>query len=235
MINKQCDIREGHTAHVWQRDGNEYVQCTGIPFPSQETVLDGRQAYGDRVQNMREQADLFNAYLSGRTIQAHDVPILYVLTKLHRMGKMPDYADNYDDAEGYLTIAREVIGDDMIEAKTAKEYAEIKAEREQPNNPGVDAAIQSIFAMRHADRDELDAQEDMKEAMRLQHANDQEPDAWSPNGKPLPGSHYPIKHCRFGHDHPGHVYHDEPEGPNYWCTGMRRRNLADVNTRERGE
>jgi len=99
-----------------------------VKAPEDETrpapgILDGRAAYGDRVQNMKEQAAMITAYLSGRSVvEAHDVPMILNLIKIHRLGKMPDYGDNYDDIEGYTTIAREVIGDDMINAATAKEY-----------------------------------------------------------------------------------------------------------------
>lgn len=97
-------------------------------------ILDAREAYGNRVVNMRQQADMWNAYLDGRTIEAHDVPIMFVLTKIHRLGRMSDYADNYNDIDGYMQIAREVIGSNMIEATTAKEYAEKKAGRWDDEN-----------------------------------------------------------------------------------------------------
>ena len=69
---------------------------------------------------------MINAYLSGREVRPVDVPMIMILIKAHRIGKMPDYKDSYDDIEGYLSIAKDVIGDDMIEATTAKEYMEIK-------------------------------------------------------------------------------------------------------------
>ena len=90
-------------------------------------ILDGRTAYGDKVQNQIEQAAMINAYLSGREVRPVDVPMIMILIKAHRIGKMPDYKDSYDDIEGYLSIAKDVIGDDMIEATTAKEYMQIKS------------------------------------------------------------------------------------------------------------
>lgn len=105
-------------------------------MPEPPSILDARQAYGDRVTNMAEQAEMINAYLSGRKVQAIDVPIIFILVKAHRLGKMPDYKDNYDDIEGYLGIAKEIIGDDMIDAKTAREYAQVKRHRaEGHGNP----------------------------------------------------------------------------------------------------
>lgn len=111
-------------------------------------ILDGRAAYGDRVQNMKEQAAMINAYLGTppRAIEAHDVPIIFVLIKAHRLGKMPDYADNYNDIDGYMQIAREVIGNDMIEAATAKEYSQLKAVRNANTNVVEAKAVQAWLA-----------------------------------------------------------------------------------------
>ncbi|QPX62651.1 hypothetical protein SEA_XITLALLI_6 [Microbacterium phage Xitlalli] len=108
----------------WRGKDNEHKE-------SAPPVLDGRQAYGDRVQNMKDQAAMINAYLGGREVTAVDVPMFLVLIKAHRLGRMQDYADNYDDIDGYMQIAREVVGDDMIQAATAREYAEIKRRGDQ--------------------------------------------------------------------------------------------------------
>ena len=86
-----------------------------------------RPEYGDPLENMREQNAMFMAYLSGRTPTAFDTTIFQVLIKLHRMGKMPDYADNYHDVKGYLRLAEGLVGDEMIEAATVSEYRNIKA------------------------------------------------------------------------------------------------------------
>jgi hypothetical protein len=159
---RHCFIEEGHEPHNWSVDLKDQdlalpdvlnYTCDGsnverdpwsvekivstlegttenTPAPG---VLDGRAAYGDRVQNMKEQAAMITAYLSGRSVvEAHDVPMILNLIKIHRLGKMPDYEDNYADIEGYTQIAREVIGEDMIEATTAKEYRAIKARQAQP-------------------------------------------------------------------------------------------------------
>ncbi|QNN98054.1 hypothetical protein SEA_FEDE_6 [Microbacterium phage Fede] len=118
--NKPIAGSAGASAQA-QQDFAAAVQEASAP-----PVLDGRAAYGNRVTNMAEQADMIRAYLSGREVQAIDVPIILVLIKAHRLGKMPDYADNFDDIDGYMQIAREVVGEDMIQAATAREYAEIK-------------------------------------------------------------------------------------------------------------
>ncbi|UQS94772.1 hypothetical protein SEA_LESNORAH_6 [Microbacterium phage LesNorah] len=106
-------------------------------------VLDGRQAYGDRVQNMKDQAAMINAYLGGREVTAVDVPMFLVLIKAHRLGRMQDYADNYDDIDGYMQIAREVVGDDMIQAATAREYAEIKKRGNQTDGRTMDSFVRA--------------------------------------------------------------------------------------------
>ncbi|WZB39160.1 hypothetical protein SEA_JORDANFARM_6 [Microbacterium phage JordanFarm] len=104
------------------------------PIPFEQTAnaeLAHRPEYGDPLQNMIDQAALWNAYLSGRDIQPIDVPIMFVLTKLHRLGKMPDYKDNYDDIKGYLRLAEGLVGEDMIDAATTSEYTTKKQERER--------------------------------------------------------------------------------------------------------
>lgn len=135
LTKERCREILGHQAHVWKEEDFLYW-CSGEDeeavqeLKSTPEILDGRTAYGDKVQNQVEQAAMINAYLSGREVRPVDVPVIMILIKCHRLGKMPDYLDSYDDIEGYLSIAKSVIGPDMIEATTAKEYAEIKAARE---------------------------------------------------------------------------------------------------------
>jgi hypothetical protein len=139
---RECFRKEDHTAHVWHSkywcrglglDEDGYVKQPDEWTPKQEApaILDARAAYGDRVTNMEEQAAMINAYLSGREVRAIDVPVILILIKAHRLGKMPDYKDNYNDIAGYLKIAEEVIGDSMIDAVTAQEYQNIKANGEK--------------------------------------------------------------------------------------------------------
>jgi hypothetical protein len=170
-----CFTEHAHDQHEWQVDvkfepprrywcdGSDVVRTTferdpwspsekmqHIPNPEATIeILDARSAYGDKVQNQVEQAAMINAYLSGRKVQPVDVPAIFMLVKLHRLGKMPDYKDNYDDIEGYLQIAKEVIGSDMIEATTAKEYMEIKNRREKgPTQNDEEGAIVEKFLAR---------------------------------------------------------------------------------------
>jgi hypothetical protein len=42
--------------------------------------------------------------------------------KLVRTKETPNYSDNSDDVEGYLDIFRQLVGDDMIHARTVDDY-----------------------------------------------------------------------------------------------------------------
>ena len=142
LETRHCFKPEKHTQHEWH--DKYWCEGQGIDPETKKVresptrnlriveeapeILDARTAYGDRVTNMADQAAMINAYLGGREVTAIDVPMIFILVKVQRLGNMPDYKDNYDDIEGYLQIAKEIIGDDMIDAKTAREYAEIKAE-----------------------------------------------------------------------------------------------------------
>ena len=136
LETRHCFKPEKHTQHEWH--DKYWCEGQGIDPETKKVresptrnlriveeapeILDARTAYGDRVMNMADQAAMINAYLGGREVTAIDVPMIFILVKVQRLGNMPDYKDNYDDIEGYLKIAREVIGDDMIEASTAAEY-----------------------------------------------------------------------------------------------------------------
>jgi hypothetical protein len=161
---RNCFKEDRHPAHDWEISANDgsvdendkprmlHYHCDGAPRETpdwlvhppvptvgeaeikQSAILDARSAYGDKVQNQVEQAAMINAYLSGREVRPVDVPIIFILVKCHRLGKMPDYKDSYDDIEGYLDIAKLVIGGDMIEAATAKEYMAEKQRRANIGN-----------------------------------------------------------------------------------------------------
>ena len=201
---RHCFKQEAHTGHKWH--DRYWCEGRGIDPDSQKVnnpnifgtrgselgqldpdyikpgtpaILDARTAYGDKVQNQVEQADMINAYLSGRKVQPVDVPMILILIKVHRIGKMPDYKDSYDDVEGYLSIAKDVIGSDMIEATTAKEYMEIKNRGNQGDGRAIQAFVQDqaaragfthpyVFAEREAIR-EQDAQDFLDEQTPNEH------------------------------------------------------------------
>ena len=120
-----------------------------------DEILDGRQAtYGDRKKNMQTMSDMYNAYLDGveirngeRRIEAFDFPMLMLLYKVYRFAVTPTYADNINDIDGYSAMAREMLGDSLIEAATAQEYQEKLEESKkgmaQAPIPGVRETLQA--------------------------------------------------------------------------------------------
>ena len=115
-----------------------------------DEILDGRQAtYGDRKKNMQTMSDMYNAYLDGveirngeRRIEAFDFPMLMLLYKVYRFAVTPTYADNINDIDGYSAMAREMLGDSLIEAATAQEYQEkLEASKKQAPLPGVQETL----------------------------------------------------------------------------------------------
>lgn len=91
-----------------------------------QALLDGRESvYGERVKNMQDVAQVWSGIL-GTEVRPDQVPLLMAGYKLVRASGTPDYSDNIDDVEGYALMFREVIGDKMINAKSVKEYLELK-------------------------------------------------------------------------------------------------------------
>ena len=94
-------------------------------------VIDQRvQVYGDPTETFVRIAEVWSGIL-GHTVNATDVPLCLIGMKLVRTTQAPDYSDNSDDVEGYLDIFRQLVGEDMIHARSVKEYVEMKAERER--------------------------------------------------------------------------------------------------------
>lgn len=91
-----------------------------------EEVVDGRRGvYGDVVENFTNTAMIWSGIL-GVEIQPWQVPLCMIGLKLQRTGVSPDYSDNSDDIDGYLAIFRELLGDDMVHARSVAEYLEKK-------------------------------------------------------------------------------------------------------------
>lgn len=94
-----------------------------------DAVLEDRgQAYGDITEGMVRIAQIWSGIL-GFEVQPVQVPLMMVGLKLSRASITPDYSDNYTDIEGYTSIARTVIGSDMIEASTSSDYVNKKRQR----------------------------------------------------------------------------------------------------------
>lgn len=92
-------------------------------------VIDGRRGiYGEPTDTFPRIAAMWNALLGKEnTVQSWHVPLMFIAAKMVRTVEAPDYSDNSDDIEGYLAIFRELIGDDMVHARSVTEYLEKKA------------------------------------------------------------------------------------------------------------
>ena len=89
-----------------------------------EEVVDGRTSvYGDPTKTFSRIAEVWSGIL-GHTVNATDVPLCLIGLKIIRTVEAPDYSDNSDDIEGYLDIFRKIVGDDMVHARSVKEYLE---------------------------------------------------------------------------------------------------------------
>ena len=92
-------------------------------------VIDGRRGvYGEPTDTFARMAQMISGLL-GVEIHAWQIPLILIITKMVRTNQCPTYSDNSDDIEGYLAIFRELIGDDMIHARSVGEYLELKARR----------------------------------------------------------------------------------------------------------
>ena len=85
-------------------------------------VIDGRRGvYGEPVETYPRIAEVWSGIL-GHPVTAVDVPLMMIGYKLVRAAVTPDYSDNSDDVEGYLAIFRELVGADMIHARSVEDY-----------------------------------------------------------------------------------------------------------------
>lgn len=89
-------------------------------------VIDQRvQVYGDPVSAYTRIAQIWSGIL-GHEVSASDVTLCMIGLKLERAQQAPDYSDNSDDVEGYLDLFRQIVGPDMIHARSVTEYVEKK-------------------------------------------------------------------------------------------------------------
>lgn len=85
-------------------------------------VIDRRtQVYGDPQETFVRIAQVWSGIL-GHPVAAVEVPLLMAGMKMVRAQVMPDYSDNSDDIDGYLDIFRQLVGDDMIHARTVADF-----------------------------------------------------------------------------------------------------------------
>jgi Domain of unknown function (DUF6378) len=87
--------------------------------------------YGGVTEGMTNTALIWSGIL-GVEVQPWQVPLCMIGVKLVRTNATPTYSDNSDDIEGYLQMFREIIGDDMVQARTATEFIEKTQPGAQP-------------------------------------------------------------------------------------------------------
>lgn len=89
-----------------------------------------REVYGAVVPTYIRIAQAWSAILD-HEVKAHEVALCMDALKSIRAAQSPDYSDNVDDKDGYMKIFREIIGDDMIEARSVAEYVEKREQRDR--------------------------------------------------------------------------------------------------------
>jgi len=93
-------------------------------------VIEGRRSvYGNPTDTFARMAQMVSGLL-GFEVHAWQIPMIMIITKLVRTNQCPTYSDNSDDIEGYLAIFRELIGDDMVHARSVDEYLAVLAVRD---------------------------------------------------------------------------------------------------------
>ena len=93
-----------------------------------EIVDSRREVYGAVVPTYIRIAQAWSAILD-HEVAAHEVALCMDALKSIRAAQSRDYSDNVDDKDGYMKIFREIIGDDMIEARSVEEYVAEKERR----------------------------------------------------------------------------------------------------------
>lgn len=89
-------------------------------------VVDGRRdVYGDPVDTFARMAQMVSGLL-GHEVHAWQMPLILITLKMVRTNQCPTYSDNSDDIEGYLAIFRELVGEDMVHARSVDEYLRAK-------------------------------------------------------------------------------------------------------------
>jgi hypothetical protein len=92
-------------------------------------VIDQRVAvYGNPVDTFARVAQIWSGILDTE-VSAHDVALCMMGYKILRTQVCPDYSDNSDDIAGYLDIFQQIVGDDMVHARSVPEYVKAKARR----------------------------------------------------------------------------------------------------------
>ena len=86
-------------------------------------VEDRRHVYGAPTEFFPRLAQMWAGIL-GADVTALDAAACMIALKTLRATMSPDYSDNTDDIVGYVDVFRELVGPDMIQARSVAEYAE---------------------------------------------------------------------------------------------------------------
>lgn len=85
-------------------------------------LIDRRvQVYGNPTETFPRIAQVWSGIL-GIEVNATDVLLCMIGHKAVRAQVTPDYADNSDDIDGYLDLFRQIVGEDMVHARSVEEY-----------------------------------------------------------------------------------------------------------------
>lgn len=87
----------------------------------EQIVTERDRVYGDAVEQYRRIALVWSGIL-GVEVNPADAALCMIGVKMVRAQNTPDYSDNSDDVEGYLDIFRQIVGPDMIHARSVDDY-----------------------------------------------------------------------------------------------------------------
>lgn len=91
-----------------------------------DQIVDGRQlVYGDTVATWTRIAQMWSAIIDA-PVSAFEAALCMDAMKTIRATAAPDYSDNLDDKDGYVRIARDLVGSDMINAQSVDDYLDQK-------------------------------------------------------------------------------------------------------------
>lgn len=107
------------------REAAEQVRREAL---NKELISARAQIYGDPTEIFIRQAQAWSGIL-GVEITAAQVALCMATYKMIRTAVTPDYSDNSEDVYGYMDIFTALVGDDMIHARSADEYAQEKVRR----------------------------------------------------------------------------------------------------------
>jgi hypothetical protein len=94
-----------------------------------EVDVDHRSTvYGDPASTYARIAQVWSGVI-GHDVTAVQVALCMAGLKLVRASETPDYSDSSDDVNGYVEVFRQIVGPDMIHARSVAEYVALKGGR----------------------------------------------------------------------------------------------------------